>query len=77
MAYVTERQSALPDAKPDPEMGFGLPMVDLWGVGQLRYGSIWYRLEATHGSGPVWPWSARYEQKKRNKKNLGKIGIFS
>ena len=33
-----------------------LPMVDLWGVGQLHYGSILYRLAATHGSGPVWPW---------------------
>ena len=26
-------------------------MVDLLGVGQLHYGSIWYRLAATHGSG--------------------------
>ena len=51
MAYVTERQSALTDAKPEPEINVELPMADLWGVGQLPYGSIWYRLAATHGNG--------------------------
>ena len=28
-------------------------MADLLGVGQLHYGSIWYRLAATHGRGQL------------------------
>ena len=54
MAYVTKRKSALPDAKQDSEVGrFNTPWSTYGGVGQLQYGSIWYRLAATHGSGPV------------------------
>ena len=39
MAYVTERQSALLDAKTEPEMG-KLP-IDLRGVGQLHDGRVY------------------------------------
>ena len=46
MAYVTERQSALPDAKPEPEMGYLDSSSSTYG------GSANYTMGL---SGTVWP----------------------
>jgi len=53
-----------------------LPIIDLWGVGQLHYGSIWYRLAATHGNEPVWLWPSLTLHPQQRNKNLGKSNFL-
>ena len=72
MAYVTKRKSALPDAKRDPEIGQLDSHRRLMGVSRLHYGSIWYRLAATHGSGPVYSMTSE-RNKNKTKQILAKI----
>ena len=57
------------------QTGNGLDSPSTYEVGQVHYGSIWFRLAATHGSGPAWPWpesprALRNKQKTSRKSNF-------
>ena len=78
MAYVTERQSALPDAKPEPEMGqLNSPWPTYGGSANYTMGL----------SGTVWPLhmgarlyrlgrALRYKRSKRSKKTSEKSNFL-